>query len=89
MIPVNDLIKKFSQLDKQKQIAVAAGIAAVLLLDVFFVMRWQFVETAFGDTVVLTFDGDGVRLARSVNTNAAAMERPVLSGRAAPAAANA
>ncbi len=54
-----------------------------------FVMRWQFVETAFGDTVVMRFEGDGVQLARSVNTNAAATERPLLSGRAAPAAVGA
>jgi hypothetical protein len=52
-------------------------------------MRWQFVETAFGDTVVVRFDGDRVQLARSVNTNAAAMERPLLSGRAVPAAVGA
>jgi CubicO group peptidase (beta-lactamase class C family) len=57
--------------------------------DKTFVMRWQFVETAFGDTVVVRFDGDRVQLARSVNTNAAAMERPLLSGRALPAAVGA
>lgn len=49
-----------------------------------FVMHWQFVETAFGDTVEVRFDGDRLELARSVNTNAAAMERPLLSGRAVP-----
>jgi CubicO group peptidase (beta-lactamase class C family) len=48
-----------------------------------FVMSWRFIETAFCDTVVLQFDGDALRLDRSVNTNAGARTRPTLFGRAA------
>jgi hypothetical protein len=48
-----------------------------------FAMAWRFVETAFCDTVVLTFGDGQVRLDRSVNTNAGPLERPTLLGRVA------
>jgi hypothetical protein len=46
-------------------------------------MTWRFVETAFCDTVTLTFGDGDVRLDRRVNTNAGPLERPTLLGRAA------
>lgn len=48
--------------------------------DQTFVMTWRFIETAFCDTVVMEFNGDQVTLARSVNTNAGSLERPILQG---------
>jgi len=48
-----------------------------------FRMTWRFVETAFADTVVCRFDGDGVVMERSVNTNSSALSRPPISGTAA------
>ncbi|MDR6293250.1 MULTISPECIES: serine hydrolase domain-containing protein [Inquilinus] len=47
-----------------------------------FVMTWRFVETAFCDTVTVTFGDGDVRLDRRVNTNAGPLERPTLLGRA-------
>jgi hypothetical protein len=45
-------------------------------------MTWQFVETAFRDTLVCTFAGDGgVTVDRSVNVNSAEMRLPTLKGR--------
>lgn len=45
-------------------------------------MTWQFVETAFRDTLVCTFTGDGrVTVDRSVNVNSAEMRLPTLKGR--------
>ena len=46
-------------------------------------MTWRFVETAFCDTVTLTFGDGDVRLDRRVNTKAGPLERPTLLGRAA------
>ena len=48
-----------------------------------FAMTWRFVETAFCDTVTVTFGDGDVRLDRRVNTNAGPLERPTLLGRAA------
>lgn len=45
-----------------------------------FEMTWQFVETAFRDSVVCRFDGDALTLDRSVNVNSAATSRPTLHG---------
>jgi CubicO group peptidase (beta-lactamase class C family) len=45
-----------------------------------FEMTWQFVETAFRDTVVCRFDGGALTLDRSVNVNSAATSRPTLHG---------
>ena len=47
-----------------------------------FQMIWRFVETAFSDTVLCTFEGDSLRLERSVNTNAGPLGRPPLHGKA-------
>lgn len=44
-------------------------------------MQWQFVETAFRDTVVCTFSDAGVAISRSVNVNSAETQLPVLRGR--------
>ncbi len=44
-------------------------------------MLWYFNETAFHDTVTCTFDGDRVRIERTVNINSADMAWPVLTGR--------
>lgn len=46
-------------------------------------MTWQFVETAFRDTVVCRFTDDRVTLARSVNLNSAETRLPVLVGQRA------
>jgi len=48
-----------------------------------FVMTWNFVETAFRDTVVCVFEGPGLRLDRSVNVNSAETALPTLTGRMA------
>ncbi|WP_315834825.1 serine hydrolase domain-containing protein [Bradyrhizobium prioriisuperbiae] len=47
-----------------------------------FVMIWVFVESAFRDTVECVFEGPLLRLSRSVNVNSAALDMPVLVGRA-------
>jgi hypothetical protein len=44
-------------------------------------MSWQFVETAFRDTLVCTFTETGVAVDRSVNVNSAEMRLPLLKGR--------
>lgn len=44
-------------------------------------MTWQFVETAFRDTVLCRFDGDTVTLDRSVNLNSRETKLPTLTGR--------
>jgi hypothetical protein len=44
-------------------------------------MTWIFAETAFRDTVVCQFHGDGVTMERSVNVNSSALSWPRLSGR--------
>lgn len=44
-------------------------------------MTWQFVETAFRDTVVCTFEGSEVRIDRSVNLNSAETKLPTLVAR--------
>src|SRR5690606_12562032 len=46
-------------------------------------MTWQFVETAFRDTLVCTFAADGVAVDRSVNVNSKETRLPVLTGRIA------
>lgn len=46
-------------------------------------MTWQFVETAFRDTLVCTFTDAGVAVDRSVNVNSAETRLPVLNGRTA------
>lgn len=46
-------------------------------------MTWQFVESAFRDTVVCRFGPDGVTLDRSVNVNSAALSRPTVHARLA------
>ena len=46
-----------------------------------FEMTWQFVETAFRDTLVCRFEGDTLTLDRSVNINSGATKRPTLVGR--------
>lgn len=43
-------------------------------------MTWQFVETAFRDTMLCTFDGKQVRIDRSVNLNSAETKLPTLTG---------
>jgi CubicO group peptidase (beta-lactamase class C family) len=45
-----------------------------------FEMTWQFVESAFRDTVVCRFDGDQVSFDRSVNVNSAATRLPTIRG---------
>lgn len=47
-------------------------------------MTWQFVESAFRDTVVCRFTGDGVTIDRSVNVNSKALSLPTLTGSARP-----
>ena len=47
-----------------------------------FVMTWVFVESAFRDTVECVFEGPLLRLSRSVNINSAALDMPVLVGKA-------
>jgi hypothetical protein len=42
-------------------------------------MTWQFVETAFRDTVLCTFNGDSVSIDRSVNLNSAERSLPTLT----------
>ena len=44
------------------------------------VMTWQFVETAFRDTVTCRFEGNALRLERHVNTNVGERERPAVTG---------
>ena len=44
-------------------------------------MTWQFVESAFRDTVICRFNGDGLTLDRSVNVNSAALSRPRLKAK--------
>ena len=44
-------------------------------------MTWIFAETAFRDTVVCRFEGDGVTVERSVNVNSSADSWPRLSGK--------
>ena len=63
---------------------VVAG--AAWLDDDTLEMTWQFVETAFRDQVRISFDGDALRLARSVNTNSRATFRPVIRARLAATA---
>lgn len=46
-------------------------------------MTWQFVESAFRDTVVCRFGPGGVTLDRSVNVNSADLSRPTLHARLA------
>jgi hypothetical protein len=41
-------------------------------------MTWQFVETAFRDTVVCTFNANSVTVDRSVNLNSAETHLPQL-----------
>lgn len=64
------------QPDRMRVVAAATWLDPHLLC-----MTWRFVETAFCDTVLCTFDGSGLELERRVNTNSAAMERPVITGR--------
>lgn len=45
-------------------------------------MTWQFVETAFRDTVLCTFTGDKVTIDRSVNLNSKETRLPLLTGTA-------
>lgn len=45
-------------------------------------MTWQFVETAFRDTVLCTFRDGGVSIDRSVNLNSNETRLPLLQGRA-------
>ncbi|HEX8300829.1 serine hydrolase [Sphingomonas sp.] len=47
-----------------------------------FEMTWQFVETAFRDTLVCRFRDGGVEIDRSVNLNSAETKLPTLSGAA-------
>jgi hypothetical protein len=47
-------------------------------------MTWQFVESAFRDTVTCHFDGDRLTLDRSVNLNTAERSLPTLAGTLAP-----
>lgn len=46
-------------------------------------MTWIFVQSAFRDTVVCRFEGDGITLDRSVNVNSGARSHPTLRGSAA------
>lgn len=46
-------------------------------------MTWQFVESAFRDTLICRFGGDGVSIDRSVNLNSAETRLPTLRGRIA------
>jgi hypothetical protein len=48
-------------------------------------LTWQFVETAFRDTVTIRFADDALSFARSVNTNSKATFRPVIRARLAAA----
>jgi len=43
-------------------------------------MTWQYVETAFRDTVVCRFEGDRVAIDRRVNVNSGELKLPTLSG---------
>ena len=43
-------------------------------------MTWQFIETAFRDTVICRFEGDSVMIDRSVNLNTGEMNLPTLTG---------
>ena len=45
-------------------------------------MTWQFVESAFRDTVLCSFEGDAVTVDRSVNLNSKETRLPLLSGHA-------
>jgi CubicO group peptidase (beta-lactamase class C family) len=45
-------------------------------------MTWIFPQTAFRDTVVCTFKGNGLRIERGVNVNSSVMQHPTLIGRA-------
>lgn len=51
-----------------------------------FEMTWQFAETAFRDTVVCRFAGDGLSFDRSVNVNSAARSLPTVRATAVGAA---
>ena len=46
-------------------------------------MIWQFVESAFRDTVVCVFDEDSVSIDRRVNLNSGELKLPTLHGRLA------
>jgi hypothetical protein len=45
-----------------------------------FVMTWQFIETAFRDTVACRLDGDELLIDRSVNINAGPLSLPTFHG---------
>ncbi|MBK5264453.1 MAG: beta-lactamase family protein [Alphaproteobacteria bacterium] len=63
------------QMDDKRVVAGARWIDANHLE-----MTWQYVEAAFCDTVVCSFDGDTVSIDRSVNVNSAATRLPTLKG---------
>jgi len=44
-------------------------------------MTWQFVESAFRDTVVCLFDEDRVSIDRRVNVNSGQLKLPTLNGK--------
>jgi len=46
-------------------------------------MTWQYVESAFRDTVVCRFEGHRVAIDRRVNVNSGELKLPTLSGRLA------
>jgi hypothetical protein len=43
-------------------------------------MTWQYVESAFCDTVLCRFDGDRVAIERHVNVNSGELKLPTLNG---------
>lgn len=62
---------------RPKRQAVVAG--ARWLAPNRLEMTWQFVETAFRDTVLCTFNGNSVTIDRSVNLNSAETHLPTLT----------
>lgn len=48
-----------------------------------FRMVWQFIDTAFRDTVMLTFGNGSVRLERGVNVNSGPLQRPMIVAQSA------
>jgi CubicO group peptidase (beta-lactamase class C family) len=63
------------QMDSMKVFARAAWSN-----DSTLVITWQFVESAFRDTVVCSFEGNILRFYRGVNVNTGPLQRPTIEG---------
>jgi CubicO group peptidase (beta-lactamase class C family) len=70
------------KLHHQYQPAMMRVVASATWLETgCLCLTWRFVETAFCDTLICTFEGAALQLARRVNTNPGGTERPIIIGR--------